>query len=93
MSSRDLAKVQIDDLALDSEEHAQMPDLEITFVDPRTGELETVTIPKEVFKVRVEETDDETMVILELENTKDKLKKDDDPLSLITHFPPSNRLH
>lgn len=92
-----LADVTIDQLkveVIDADELA-MPDIEIAFINPTTGELEVVNLPQDTFKIKVEEheSDDETVVLLELELPPRPEMDDEDPTKRITHFPPNSRLH
>ena len=80
---------------LEQETQTKEPDIEIAFINPDTGELEVLSLPQDMFQVKVseQETEDEHVVVLELKSPPRREDKEEDPYSKITHYPPSSRLH
>lgn len=95
-STNPLEHINLDELALEdiAKTKSETPDLEIAFRNPETGEVEILSLPQDIFKVKMDDNNrEETVVVLELDKAKVRKDVDEDPYSRITHFPPSSRLH
>ncbi len=94
-----LPDISIEELELElTKKTKPLPDIEIAFINPETGELEIVHLPQETFQTNGSQNftqvaiGKEPIFTLELEAPRIPKKKEDDPTKRITHFP-SNRLH